>query len=85
MPKIKNFQIYYSEQVIKVPVAAVKGKCEVRKKEDLNPIPTTYVFEHFFFCEQLYDPLSLVLQKVTFPFFCHVQIDCISNIYKVIY
>ncbi|XP_027157672.1 DNA (cytosine-5)-methyltransferase 1B-like [Coffea eugenioides] len=57
-------EIYYSEQVIKVPVVAVKGKCEVREKEDLNPIPTTYVSQHIFFCEQLYDPISGALQKL---------------------
>ena len=65
--------------MIKVPVVAVKGKCEVREKEDLNPIPTTYVSQHIFFCEQLYDPISGALQKVIFLFRLH-PIGCISNI-----
>ncbi|KAL3515763.1 hypothetical protein ACH5RR_022665 [Cinchona calisaya] len=57
-------EIYYSEQVIKVPVVAIKGKCEVREKEDLNTIPTTYVFQHIFFCEQSYDPQTGALRKL---------------------
>ncbi|KAL3538480.1 hypothetical protein ACH5RR_001846 [Cinchona calisaya] len=58
-------EIYYSEQVIHVPVMAIEGQCEVREKAELNHIPTTYIFQHIFFCEQLYDPLTGALQKLS--------------------
>ncbi|KAK9287513.1 hypothetical protein L1049_015934 [Liquidambar formosana] len=49
-------EVYYSEQVLMVPVVAIEGKCEVRKKHDLPSLDGPAIFEHMFFCEHLYDP-----------------------------
>ncbi|KAJ9558016.1 hypothetical protein OSB04_012630 [Centaurea solstitialis] len=49
-------EVYYSEQVNKLPLSAIEGKCEVRRKKALSSPASTYLFEHVFFCECLYDP-----------------------------
>ncbi|KAL9229339.1 hypothetical protein vseg_004816 [Gypsophila vaccaria] len=48
-------EVYYSEEIQVLAVAAIQGKCEVRRKHDLPAINYPAVFEHVFFCEHLYD------------------------------
>lgn len=48
-------EVYYSEETHSVPVEAIEGKCEVRKKNDLPMVNVPAIFEHIFFCERLYD------------------------------
>ncbi|XP_073138659.1 DNA (cytosine-5)-methyltransferase 1B-like isoform X4 [Henckelia pumila] len=49
-------ELYYSEEMHTVPVDAIEGKCEIRKKKDLQPQDVSCTFDHAFFCEYLYDP-----------------------------
>ncbi|XP_071699041.1 DNA (cytosine-5)-methyltransferase 1B-like [Rutidosis leptorrhynchoides] len=49
-------ELYYCEEVHKLPVSALEGKCEVKRKKDVSSLDGTYVVEHVFFCERLYDP-----------------------------
>ncbi|XP_059648301.1 DNA (cytosine-5)-methyltransferase 1A-like isoform X2 [Cornus florida] len=56
-------EVYYSEQILSVPIIAVEGKCEVRRKQDLPPLhPAT--FEHIFFCEHLFDPNNGAIKQL---------------------
>lgn len=45
-------------------VSALEGKCEVKRKKDLSSLGGTYVVEHVFFCERLYDPDKGSLKQV---------------------
>lgn len=45
-------------------VETIQGKCEVRKKHDLQLSDATAIFEHIFFCERLYDPSNGSLKQV---------------------
>nr|XP_043622522.1 DNA (cytosine-5)-methyltransferase 1B-like isoform X2 [Erigeron canadensis] len=49
-------EVFYSEEVHKLSVAALEGKCEVKRKKDLSLPTGTYIVDHAFFCERLYDP-----------------------------
>ncbi|KAL8255048.1 hypothetical protein R6Q59_033269 [Mikania micrantha] len=49
-------EVYYSEETHKLSVSALEGKCEVRRKKDLSSFDSTYIVDHVFFCEHLYDP-----------------------------
>ncbi|KAF8404028.1 hypothetical protein HHK36_008904 [Tetracentron sinense] len=49
-------EVYYSEQILNVPVETIRGKCEVRKKLDLPSLGGLGIYDHIFFCEHLYDP-----------------------------
>ncbi|XP_022721306.1 DNA (cytosine-5)-methyltransferase 1B-like isoform X2 [Durio zibethinus] len=49
-------EVYYSELTLIVPIVAIEGKCEVRKKHDLPPLDGPVIFEHVFFCDHFYDP-----------------------------
>ncbi|KAI7755349.1 hypothetical protein M8C21_026116, partial [Ambrosia artemisiifolia] len=49
-------EVYYSEETHKLSVSAIEGKCEVRRKSDLSSLDGTYIVDHVFFCERLYDP-----------------------------
>ncbi|KAK3229411.1 hypothetical protein Dsin_001292 [Dipteronia sinensis] len=49
-------EVYYSEQVLKVPIIGIEGKCDIRKKHDLPSMDSPVTFEDIFFCEHLYDP-----------------------------
>ncbi|PWA40704.1 DNA cytosine-5-methyltransferase [Artemisia annua] len=49
-------EVYYSDEVHKLSVSAVEGKCEVNRKKDLSSLDRTYIYDHIFFCERLYDP-----------------------------
>ncbi|CAH9125545.1 unnamed protein product [Cuscuta epithymum] len=48
-------EIYYSKKIESVPVMAVEGRCEVRKKEDFEFMDSPYIYEHTFFCQFIYD------------------------------
>ncbi|KAL5993246.1 hypothetical protein ACLOJK_014169 [Asimina triloba] len=49
-------EVYYSEEMISVPVEVIEGKCEVRKKYDLPSVDGPAAYQHIFFCEYVYDP-----------------------------
>ncbi|PIA25051.1 hypothetical protein AQUCO_13000002v1 [Aquilegia coerulea] len=51
-------EVYYSEQVLTVPVGKIEGKCEIRKKHDLPLVDNPAIFDHIFYCEHLYDPIK---------------------------
>ncbi|KAL6647284.1 hypothetical protein ACP70R_014721 [Stipagrostis hirtigluma subsp. patula] len=57
-------EVYYSEDVIDVPVDMIEGKCEVRKKIDLPNSDVPVMVEHVFFCEHLYDPATGALKQL---------------------
>lgn len=57
-------EVYYSEDVIDVPVDMIEGKCEVRKKNDLASSDLPVMFEHVFFCELIYDRASGALKQL---------------------
>ncbi|KAF2294010.1 hypothetical protein GH714_006371 [Hevea brasiliensis] len=46
-------EVYYSEYLMTVPIVAIQGKCEVRKKHDLPPLDSPAIFEHIIFCEHV--------------------------------
>ncbi|XP_074301806.1 DNA (cytosine-5)-methyltransferase 1B-like [Silene latifolia] len=48
-------EVYFSEQIQSLPIAAFQGKCEVRRKHDMSSLNYPAVFENVFFCEHLYD------------------------------
>ncbi|GLT76699.1 hypothetical protein SLA2020_483440 [Shorea laevis] len=49
-------EVYYSEQTLVVPIVAIEGKCDVRKKQNLPSSDSPAIFEHVFFCQHMYDP-----------------------------
>ncbi|XP_042490225.1 DNA (cytosine-5)-methyltransferase 1A-like [Macadamia integrifolia] len=49
-------EVYYSEQKLSLPVEAIEGRCEVRRKIDVPPSHGLAIYEHIFFCEHLYEP-----------------------------
>ncbi|KAL4556199.1 hypothetical protein LXL04_038842 [Taraxacum kok-saghyz] len=57
-------EVYYSEEVVKLSVSSIEGKCEVRRKKDLSSQDSTYIFDHVFFCERLYDPIKGSLKQI---------------------
>ncbi|CAL5329866.1 unnamed protein product [Camellia sinensis] len=48
-------EVYYSEQIVTVPLLAIEGKCVVRRKQDLPFMDAPVIFQHIFFCEYFYD------------------------------
>ncbi|KAI5671833.1 hypothetical protein M9H77_12197 [Catharanthus roseus] len=49
-------EIYYSDEMHTVPVEAIEGKCDVRKKHDISSEDNVLsIFQHVFFCEYIYD------------------------------
>lgn len=58
--------MYYSEDIISVPVVMIEGKCEVRLKDDLPNSDLPAVVEHVFCCEYLYDPANGALKQVSY-------------------
>lgn len=58
------FQVYYSEEIQKLTADTIKGKCEVRKKNDIPPSDSPVMFQHIFYCERLYDPIKGSLKQV---------------------
>ncbi|XP_052148425.1 DNA (cytosine-5)-methyltransferase 1A [Oryza glaberrima] len=57
-------EVYYSEDIISVPVVMIEGKCEVRLKDDLPNSDLPAVVEHVFCCEYLYDPANGALKQL---------------------
>ncbi|CAH8337110.1 unnamed protein product [Eruca vesicaria subsp. sativa] len=49
-------ELYYSEDTYVLKPDALKGKCEVRKKNDMPSGCEYPVLDNIFFCEQIYDP-----------------------------
>lgn len=45
-------------------MSALEGKCEVNRKADLSSLDSTYIVDHVFFCERLYDPDKGSLKQV---------------------
>lgn len=60
-----SIQVYYSEDIIDIPVDMIEGKCEVRKKNDLPSSDLPVMFEHVFFCELIYDRATGALKQVS--------------------
>ena len=58
-------QVYYSEDIVKVPVDMIEGKCEVRKKNDITNSDLPVLVGHEFFCEHIYDPATGALKQVS--------------------
>ncbi|XP_057502306.1 DNA (cytosine-5)-methyltransferase 1-like isoform X2 [Actinidia eriantha] len=48
-------ELYYSDQMVTVPLTAVEGKCEVRRQHDIPSMDSPAIFQHIFFCEYFYD------------------------------
>lgn len=57
-------EVYYSEEVLWLTVDVIEGKCEVRKQHGLPSVDCPAIFEHVFFCEHLYDPISGSLKQL---------------------
>ncbi|TVU44569.1 hypothetical protein EJB05_04014 [Eragrostis curvula] len=57
-------EVYYSEDIMNVPIAMVEGKCEVRMKNELPNSDLPVVVEHVFYCEYLYDPTTGALKQL---------------------
>ncbi|KAL5196611.1 hypothetical protein ABZP36_000123 [Zizania latifolia] len=57
-------EVYYSEDIVKVTVDMIEGKCKVRKRNDISNSDHPVIIEHEFFCEHLYDPASGALKKL---------------------
>lgn len=74
-------QVYYSEDIMTVPVTMIEGKCEVRMKDDLPNSNLPVVVEHVFYCEHLFDPVTGALKQVRHSEF-HLSflscLDCFS-------
>ncbi|XP_073311482.1 DNA (cytosine-5)-methyltransferase 1B-like [Primulina huaijiensis] len=49
-------ELFYSEEMLTVPVDMIEGKCEIRKRKDIQLQDVPCTFDHAFFCEYLYDP-----------------------------
>ncbi|KAG6490590.1 hypothetical protein ZIOFF_051890 [Zingiber officinale] len=56
-------EVYYSENVVSVPVDMIEGKCEVRKKIDVLSFGIP-VLDDIFFCEYCYDPVKGTLKQL---------------------
>ncbi|KAF9613807.1 hypothetical protein IFM89_011976 [Coptis chinensis] len=69
-------EVYYSEEVLTLPVETFEGKCEIRKKHDLPSVIDPVIFDHIFFCEHLYDPVkgSIKQLKIEFEVFFYGQL-----------
>ncbi|KAI9087979.1 hypothetical protein K1719_030309 [Acacia pycnantha] len=57
-------EVYYSEETHLIPVESVEGKCQIRKKNDIPACSSPGIFQHMFFCENLYDPANGSLKKL---------------------
>ncbi|KAM7251677.1 hypothetical protein ACFE04_023560 [Oxalis oulophora] len=57
-------EVYYTDQTFVVPVEAIKGKCEIRKKEDIPSPRSPVILEHIFFCENLYDLVNQTIKQL---------------------
>ncbi|CAM0870689.1 unnamed protein product [Alopecurus aequalis] len=57
-------ELYYSEDIMSVPVTMIEGKCEVTAKDELPNSNLPVVVEHAFYCEHLYDPDTGALKQL---------------------
>ncbi|KAJ8647391.1 hypothetical protein MRB53_000414 [Persea americana] len=57
-------EVYYTEEILSLSVEAVEGKCEVRRKHDLPSLNSPGIFDHIFFCEDVYDPANGCLKQL---------------------
>ncbi|OVA00258.1 Bromo adjacent homology (BAH) domain [Macleaya cordata] len=57
-------EVYYSEEILNLPIATIEGKCEIRKKCDLPSHGGPAIFEHLFFCEHQYDPAKGTVKQL---------------------
>ncbi|KQK12690.1 DNA (cytosine-5)-methyltransferase 1A [Brachypodium distachyon] len=57
-------EVYYSEDMLSVPVAMIEGKCEVTTKNNLPDSNLPVVVDHVFYCEYLYDPDTGALKQL---------------------
>uniref|UniRef100_A0ACD6A8W4 Uncharacterized protein n=1 Tax=Avena sativa TaxID=4498 RepID=A0ACD6A8W4_AVESA len=57
-------EVYYSEEIMSVPVLMIEGKCEVTAKADLPNSNLPVVVDHAFYCERLYDPDTGALRQL---------------------
>ncbi|XP_077231680.1 DNA (cytosine-5)-methyltransferase 1B-like isoform X2 [Tasmannia lanceolata] len=56
--------VYYSEEVLSVPVETIEGKCEVIRKHDLPYLDRPAIFDPIFFCEHIYDSTKGSLKQL---------------------
>ena len=59
-----SFQVYLSEKQYLLNVAAIQGKCYVRRKHDISSLDYPAIYDHIFFCEHLYDANSGAIKQV---------------------
>ncbi|KAJ4789770.1 Cytosine-specific methyltransferase [Rhynchospora pubera] len=57
-------EIYYSEDIVSIPVEMIEGKCEVRKRSELSNLDLPLVISHVFFCEYSYEPATGALKQL---------------------
>ncbi|XP_066333917.1 DNA (cytosine-5)-methyltransferase 1A-like isoform X3 [Miscanthus floridulus] len=57
-------EVYYSEDIMSVPVTMIEGKCEVTMKDALPNSNLPVVVEHVFYCELLFDPVTGSLKQL---------------------
>ncbi|XP_068639669.1 DNA (cytosine-5)-methyltransferase 1B-like isoform X2 [Aristolochia californica] len=48
-------EVYYSEEILKISVEVLEGKCDVRRKHEVPSLDDATAFDHIFFCEYSYD------------------------------
>ncbi|KAH7865338.1 hypothetical protein Vadar_005343 [Vaccinium darrowii] len=48
-------EVYYSDEIVIVPLTAIEGKCEVLRKQENPFLDAPAIFQHIFFCEKIYD------------------------------
>ncbi|XP_020091881.1 DNA (cytosine-5)-methyltransferase 1B-like isoform X3 [Ananas comosus] len=58
-------EVYYSEDIVTVPVAMIDGKCEIRKKNNLPTLELPLIMDHIFFCEYSYNPQTGSLKQLS--------------------
>lgn len=56
--------MYYSQDTYVLPPEAIKGKCEVMKKNDMPLCHDYPILDHIFFCELFYDSSNGSLKPV---------------------
>ncbi|XP_077224342.1 DNA (cytosine-5)-methyltransferase 1A-like [Tasmannia lanceolata] len=49
-------EVYYTEEILSMPVETIEGKCAVGKRQDLRTLDGPEIVDHVFFCEHIYDP-----------------------------
>ncbi|XP_047318972.1 DNA (cytosine-5)-methyltransferase 1B-like isoform X2 [Impatiens glandulifera] len=51
-------EVYYSGEIVSLPITAIKGKCEIRRKQDVSHVQPLGVFDHIFYCDCFFDHKS---------------------------